>query len=70
MKHIRYNETKKLYQIRKTINNKNEFFGSYKNLEEAKLAVELLEKTGWHKEDDWAIRAEVKEQMEAKQNAS
>ena len=63
MKHCYYDSKKKRYHINKTINGKTEFFGSYKNIEEAKLAVELFEKSGWHKEDNWVIRAEVKEKL-------
>lgn len=63
MKHCYYNNKTKLYEITKSINGKLEFFGSYKTIEEAKLAVELFEKTGWHKEDNWAVRAEVKEKI-------
>ena len=70
MKHCYYDEKKKLYNIKKTINNKTEFFGAYKNIEEAKLAVKLFEKTGWHKEDNWIIRAEVKEQIGGNQNGT
>ena len=51
------------FNIRKTINGKIEHLGSYKHEEEAKLAVSLFKKTGWHKEDSWAIRAEVRDRI-------
>lgn len=63
MKHCYYDDKKKLYTIKKRSNGKTEFFGSYKTIEEATLAVELFEKSGWHKEDNWVIRAEVKEKI-------
>ena len=58
-----------LFNIRKRINGKTEHFGAYKKEEEAKLAIQIFKKTGWHKEDRWVVKAEVKEIMEAK-NAS
>ena len=58
-----------LFHIRKRIGQKTEHFGAYKKEEEAKLAIQIFKKTGWHKEDRWVVKAEVKEIMEAK-NAS
>ena len=57
-----YWDTKnKVYHIRRRINGKNINFGTYPTEEEAALAVELYEKCGWKKEDNWRIKAEVKE---------
>lgn len=58
-----YDTHQELYFVRKRINGKTEHFGSFKTEQQAKLAVELYNKTGWHKEDSWAIRAEVHEQL-------
>ena len=60
-KYCYYDSKNKVYHIRKRINGKQQFFGTYPNEEEASLAVKLFEKTGWKKEDNWAIKAKVKE---------
>lgn len=51
----------KVFQIRRRIQGKTLNFGTYPNEEEAALAVEFFEKNGWNKEDNWKIKAKVKE---------
>ena len=51
----------KCFYVRRRIKGALINFGTYPNEEEAALAVELFEKTGWNKEDNWKIKAEVKE---------
>lgn len=60
-KYCYWNEKNKVYHIRRRINGKNINFGTYPTEEEAALAVELYAKSGWNKEDNWAIKAKVKE---------
>lgn len=55
-----------LFNIRKRIKGKTEHFGAYKKEEEAKLAIELFKKTGWHKEDRWIVKEAVYDKLRVK----
>lgn len=43
------------------ITKKHVHYGTYKTEEAARLAVQLFEKYGWNREDNWRVKAEVKE---------
>ena len=60
-KYYRYDEKKDLYVITKSVNGKPKHFGSFKHEAQARLAVKIFKKTGWHIEDKWAVKAEVNE---------
>ena len=62
-KYYYYDERKDAYCVIKSINGHTLHFCSFKSEEAAKLAVEILKKTGWHYEDRWAVRAEVNERV-------
>lgn len=66
-KYCYWDEKNKVYRIRRRIKGKLTHFGTYPNEKEAALAVELYEKTGWNKKDNWKIKAKVKEIIEIKQ---
>lgn len=61
MNYCYHDKTRGIYRITKRVNGKQKHFGCYTNKEEAELAVELFEKTGWNPEDNWAIKAKAKE---------
>lgn len=60
-KYCYYDSRNKVWHIRRRIKGKQLFFGTYPTEEEAALAVKFFEKNGWKKEDNWRIKAEVKE---------
>lgn len=62
-KYYFYDSNKDLWIVSRTINGKSEFFCSFKTEEAAQLAVEIFEKSGWHIEDKWIVRAEVREKL-------
>ena len=62
-KYYSWHSTKKCYVIEKRINNRKHFFGYYKTEEQVKLAVELFNKYGWNKENNWRVKAEVREKI-------
>ena len=61
VKYCYWDEKNKCFHVRRRINGTNINFGTYPNEEEAALAVELYSKQGWNKENNWAIKAQVKE---------
>lgn len=63
-KYVYWDEKNKVFKIRRQIKGKTLYFGSYAKEKEAALAVELFEKNGWNKKDNWKIKAKVKEIME------
>jgi len=63
VKYVYYDSRNEVWRVSKRINGKQTLFGTYNTEEEAALAAELFEKTGWHKEDNWVIKAEVKEKL-------
>ena len=56
-----YSPCSKGFRVRKRINGKQYSFGTYPTEEAAKLAVKLFMENGWNPEDNWRIRAEVRE---------
>ncbi|MBQ2651924.1 MAG: hypothetical protein IJF83_00055 [Methanobrevibacter sp.] len=62
-KYVYRDNKNNVFRISRRINGKQLNFGTYPTQEEANLAVELYEKHGWNKENNWAIKAQVKEIM-------
>ena len=60
-KYCYWDKKNKVFHVRRRIQGKMLNFGTYRTEEEAALAVELFEKTGWNKKDNWKIKAKVKE---------
>ena len=61
VKNIYYDSTKDMYKVSKKINGKMVHFGQFKNKEDAILAKNMFEENGWKVEDNWKIRAQVRE---------
>lgn len=60
VKYCYWDSKNEIFHIRKRVRGRITNFGTYKTLEECRLAVKLFEESGWKKEDNWRIKYEVK----------